>query len=197
MTTLTNEMLSEKLQDVRSTYEYETDGIIVAHDKVYMRTGKNPDHAFAFKMMLSDQVAEAKVVDVIWTPSKDGYLKPRVQIEPIKLGGVTIEYATGKNAQFIEKNKIGVGSVIQIVRSGDVIPDIIKIVKPAKEPLMPTIEYIWNPTHVDIMLVNKDDNETVKEKNIAGFFRILGVDGLSIGNVKRIMAAGFDSVPKY
>ena len=101
--TLTNEMLSEKLQDVRSTYEYETDGIIVAHDKVYMRTGKNPDHAFAFKMMLSDQVAEAKVVDVIWTPSKDGYLKPRVQIEPIKLGGVTIEYATGKNAQFIEK----------------------------------------------------------------------------------------------
>ena len=94
--------------------------------------GKNPDHAFAFKMMLSEQVAEAKVVDVIWTPSKDGYLKPRVQIEPIKLSGVTIEYATGKNAQFIEKNRIGVGAVIQIVRSGDVIPDIIKIVKPDK-----------------------------------------------------------------
>ena len=41
-----------------------------------------PDHAFAFKMVLSDQKAEAKVLDVLWTPSKDGYLKPRVQIEP-------------------------------------------------------------------------------------------------------------------
>ena len=45
-------------------------------------------------MVISDQVAEAKVVDVIWNASKSGYLKPRVRIEPIHIGGVKIEYAT-------------------------------------------------------------------------------------------------------
>ena len=59
-------------------------------------------------MVLSDQVAEVKVLDVLWSPSKDGYLKPRVQVEPVVLGGAKIEYATGFNAKFIEDNKIGV-----------------------------------------------------------------------------------------
>ena len=99
---LTNEMLSELLLDWRKNYEYEIDGIIVTDDNVYPRKSGNPDHAFAFKMVISDQMAEAKVVDVIWTPSKNGYLKPRVRIEPIKLGGVTIEYATGFNGKFIQ-----------------------------------------------------------------------------------------------
>ena len=97
---LTNEMLSGILMDWRTNYEYEIDGVIVTNDRVYTRTDGNPDYAFAFKMVISDQVAEAKVVDVIWTPSKSGYLKPRVRIEPIKrLGGVTIEYATGFNGK--------------------------------------------------------------------------------------------------
>ena len=97
-------MLSEVLVMWRDTYEYEIDGVIVNHNKIYPRKSGNPDHAFAFKMILSDQMAEAKVVDVIWTPSKDGYLKPRVRIEPIVLGGVKIEYATGFNAKFIKDN---------------------------------------------------------------------------------------------
>ena len=60
----------------------------------------------------------------MWSASKNGYLKPKIQIEPVHLGGVKIEYATGFNANFIESNKIGVGSVVTIIRSGDVIPHI-------------------------------------------------------------------------
>jgi len=192
---LTNELLSEHLQEWRKAYPYEIDGVIVTDDKVFPRkTSGNPDHSFAFKMVLSDQIAEAKVVNVIWTPSKDGYLKPRVQIEPIQLGGVTIEYATGFNADFIQKNKIGVGALIQIIRSGDVIPYIRGITVPATEPMMPNVPYVWNSTHIDIMLEDAGSDSTVKEKNITGFFRGIGVDGLSSGNVARIIAAGFDSV---
>ena len=105
-TSITNELLSKYLTDIRSSYKYEIDGIICSNDIIYKRESKNPEHAFAFKMVLSDQIAEAKVVDVIWTPSKDGYLKPRVQIEPVVLGGAKIEYATGFNAKFINDNKI-------------------------------------------------------------------------------------------
>jgi len=147
-------------------------------------------------MVLSDQIAEAKVVDVIWTPSKDGYLKPRVQIEPINLGGVKIEYATGFNGAFIYNNKVGIGAVIELIRSGDVIPHIRKVTFPAEQPKMPSVPFKWNDTHVDVMLENIELDETVKEKNITGFFRGVGVEGLSSGNVVRIIKAGFDTVPK-
>jgi NAD-dependent DNA ligase len=193
---ITNELLSETLVDWRKNYIYEIDGVIVTNDAKYARKDGNPDHAFAFKMVLSDQVAEAKVVDVIWTPSKDGYLKPRVQIEPINLGGVRIEFATGFNGSFINDNKVGVGAVIELIRSGDVIPHIRKVTVPAEEAKMPSVPFKWNDTHVDIMLEDLDSNETVKEKNITGFFRGIGVEGLSSGNVARIIQAGYDTVPE-
>ena len=193
---LTNELLSQTLINWRNNYAYEIDGVIVADDKVYERKTGNPEHAFAFKMVLSDQVAEAKVVDVLWAPSKDGYLKPRVQIEPINLGGVQITYATGFNGAFINDNKIGIGAVVELIRSGDVIPYIRKVIVPADESKMPSVPFKWNETHIDVMLEDIESDETVKEKNITGFFRGLGVEGLSSGNVKRIIEAGYDSVPE-
>jgi len=192
---LSNEMLSELLMDWRTNYEYEIDGVIVTDDHIYTRKDGNPDHAFAFKMVISDQIAEAKVVDVVWTPSKSGYLKPRVRIEPIKLGGVTIEYATGFNGKFIQDNKIGIGAIIQIIRSGDVIPYIKSITTEAEVAKMPTEDYHWTDTKVDIVLDNVNVNETVQSKNITDFFKGLEVDGIGIGNVKKIMKAGYTSVP--
>jgi NAD-dependent DNA ligase len=193
---ISNDTLSSILLEWRGNYEYEIDGIIVSDDNIYPRQSGNPDHAFAFKMVLSEQMAEAKVVDVIWSASKDGYLKPRVRIEPIKLGGVTIEYATGFNGKFIEDNKIGVGALIQIIRSGDVIPHIKSVTMPAEQPKMPLVPYKWTSTRVDIILENVGDDITVREKNITAFFVELEVDGLSSGNVKRIMTAGFDTISK-
>jgi NAD-dependent DNA ligase len=193
---ITNDLLSSYLVKWRADCPYEIDGIICIHDKVYERKAGNPDHAFAFKMVLSNQIAEAKVVDVIWTPSKDGYLKPRVQIEPVILCGVKIEYATGFNAKFIEMNKIGVGAVIQLIRSGDVIPHIKQVIQPAALTLFPDMDYSWNETKVDIMLVDKTLDETVLIKNISGFFVGIGVDGLGSGNIKRIIDAGYDSISK-
>jgi NAD-dependent DNA ligase len=193
---LTNELLSDMLVDLRKSYEYEIDGIIVANDKIYLRKSGNPDHAFAFKMVLSDQIVEAKVVDVIWTPSKDGYLKPRVQIEPINLGGVKIEYATGFNGAFINDNKVGIGAIIELIRSGDVIPHIKSVIVPAEQAKMPSVPFKWNDTHVDIMLENIGEDPTVKEKNITGFFRGIEVEGLSAGNIARLIKGGYDTVPK-
>ena len=193
-----NELLSNVLVDWREHYAYEIDGVIVTNDKIYERIPGNPDYAFAFKMVLSEQVAEAKVVDVIWSASKDGYLKPRVQIEPIHLGGVQITYATGFNGSFIYNNNIGVGTIIELIRSGDVIPYIQKVIVPAEDPKMPSTPYKWNETHIDVMLEESElkNDATVREKNIVGFFRGIGVDGLSVGNVNRIIEAGYITIPE-
>lgn len=191
-----NSILSEILVDWRENYEYTIDGVIVENDEIYKRTEENPKHAFAFKMVLSDQIAEAKVLNVLWAPSKDGYLKPRIQIEPVVLGGAKIEYATAFNAAFVEDNKIGIGALVKLVRSGDVIPHIMEVIEPAEKAKMPDVAYKWNETHVDIILEDAEQDETVKEKNIVGFFKGLEVDGLGPGNVKKIIKAGYESVPQ-
>ena len=102
---INNDLLSQLLVAWRDDYDYEIDGVIVINDAIYPRPKGNPEYGFAFKMVLSDQIAETTVVDVLWAPSKDGFLKPRVQIDPVTLGGARIEYATGFNAKFIEDNR--------------------------------------------------------------------------------------------
>ena len=193
---LTNEYLSNLLQEWRTNHTYEIDGIIVSDDHVYPRVTGNPDHSFAFKMVLSDQIAETHVIDVEWTASKDGYLKPIVHVQPVNVGGVTIKKATGFNADFIEKNKIGVGAIVQIIRSGDVIPYIKSVTKQATSPKMPLIPYTWNTTHIDIMLENAQEDMGVRTKQITGFFQALGVEGIGEGNVKKMVQAGFDRICK-
>ncbi len=193
---ISEKILSKILLMWKNNYKYEIDGIICADNNIYERGNSNPEHAFAFKMIISDQIVETKVLDVIWTPSKDGYLKPRVKIEPVTLGGAKIEFATGFNAKFIKDNKIGIGSIIKIIRSGDVIPHITDVVKSSETPKMPDVEYVWNSTNIDIILENKSDDNIVQQKNISGFFTIIGVEGLGPGNIKKIYEAGFDTIPK-
>ena len=193
---ISNEMLSDLLVEWRDNYEYTIDGIIVNDDKMHPRRNKNPDYAFAFKMVLSDQIAEVKVVDVIWTASKDAFLKPVVQVEPVNIRGATIEFVTAHNAKFVEDNNIGVGSIIQLIRSGDVIPKIQAVVQPAEAPKMPSIPWVWNESHVDAMLKNVENNPMVIQKNVEFFFKKLDIKGVGPGNVRRLIKAGYDTVPK-
>jgi DNA ligase (NAD+) len=203
---VTTEYLSKKLLDWRENYSWEIDGIVVSHDKIHPRTTGNPKHAFAFKMVLSDQIVESRVHDVLWSPSKDGYLKPKIQIEPVKIGGAKITYATAHNAAFVygknyenpEEGYIGPGAIIQIIRSGDVIPKVYKVIAPAFKPKDPPsiYKYKWNKNGIDFILDDKDDNEIVQMKRISAFFEKIEVAGLGRGNVKRIMQKGFNTVAK-
>jgi len=193
---VSNEQLSNILVSWRDGDIYEIDGIIITDDKIYQRQQKNPKHSFAFKMVLSDQMMESKVVDVHWNPSKYGYLKPRVQIEPINIKGATIEFVTGHNAEFIRKNKIGIGALVQIIRSGDVIPKIQEVIVKAEYPKMPDMEWEWNDTHVDAILKNSENNKTMIQKELESFALKLEIVNLGPGNIKKIVNAGFDSIQK-
>ena len=192
---LNNTILSDLLQTWRNQSIYDMDGIVVIHNKLYERKSGNPKHAFAFKMVLTDQKAEAKVVNVIWNPSKDGYLKPRVQIEPIQLDGVTIKYATGFNGAFIEKHNINIGSIIEIIRSGDVIPHINKVIKNAESPKMPDVPWHWNASNVDAISDVKNDPGAL-QKSIEFFFKKLDIKGVGPGNVAKLIKAKIDTIPK-
>ena len=150
-------------------------------------------------MVLTDQEIEAKVVDVLWTVSSNGLIKPRVQFEPVTIGGVSITYATGFNAKFIKDNNIGLGALVKLIRSGDVIPYIAEVLVPAQAPLMPNsteYEYVWNATNTDIVLLNNKTDPRVIEKTIIKFFKDLEVEGLGEKNVKKILASGANTIEK-
>ena len=190
---ITNSLLSNYLIDNRENGKYLIDGIIVSNDNLYpTNTSGNPKHSIAFKMVLDDQIAESIVTDVIWTPSKDGYLKPRVRIEPVQLN-VKIEYLTGFNGKFILDNNIGIGSVIALRHSGDVIPHITNVIKPTIAK-MPDIPYQWNDTNVDVVLTNKDTNKDVVIKKINIFFRQLEVKGISLGIYSKLYEDGYKTI---
>lgn len=191
--------INELLELFTKFYEnsdYEIDGIIVQPNKKYERNiSGNPDYAFAFKMRMADNIVEATVKEVLWNTSKRGMLKPRVRIEPVNLRGVTITYATGFNAKFIRDNNIGPGAVINITRSGDVIPFIVDVVTEAAEPQFPTdISYKWNDTEVDIITTERGDIICIKI--ITSFFAQLGIKFVSEATVSKMYNYGLDNVIK-
>lgn len=195
------ESLSEELLDKRENYEYEIDGIVCVADGVFVRPTKedeNPDYAFAFKMELSDQKAEVLVTGVTWAVSKDGYLKPSVNYEPVELSGVICRNATGINAAFIKKGRIGVGALLEIIRSGDVIPKILRVITPAVVTAMPTVSAHWTYNNkgdeVDLVVDTLEENEEVIATNMLYFFTKLDVDGIKEGVVAKLIAAGFNTV---
>jgi DNA ligase (NAD+) len=196
--TISENLLNENLVSLRKEYRYQIDGLIITNNEMYERKPENPDHSFAFKINSTDQMVDAVVEDVLWTPSKDGYLKPRIQIQPISINNVTITYLNGFNAAYIQQNKIGASSVLRIMRSGDVIPHIVEILSHAKEPIMPppTTLYHWTKSGIDIIVDNVEENEIVRLKQITLFFRKLGVEDFSEKYIQRVIDAGYDSIPK-
>ena len=191
---LTIEKLSDILVRERDSAEYEIDGIVVTQDTDHkISKGKNPKYAFAFKSILTHTEAEVIVSGVEWRISKDGYIKPTVVFPPVKIAGVNIQRATGNNAAFIVKNGIGVGARIVIIRSGDVIPKVIRVTKPS-HPMMPEVPWKWNNTHVDIVV--KDDGVSSEQKirNLEYFMKRLDIKHVAIGTLTRLADAGYDTV---
>jgi DNA ligase (NAD+) len=195
---LSFDYLSKYLKERRQKSEYLIDGIIVTSaDKHERNTDGNPEYAFAYKDILEDQIAITTVESIEWNISKDGYINPTVLLKPVNIGGVEIKRATGFNAKFIVDNVLGVGAEVEIIRSGDVIPKIQRVIKPAKSgrPDMPKIKWHWNETNVDILIDDISSNENVLVKNIHFFFMKLDTKGLGEKNVAKLIDAGLDTIP--
>lgn len=187
--------LMEILVSRKNNNIFEIDGLIIQANKNYERNvDGNPKYAFAFKMRLSDNIKETKVIEVLWNISKWGQLKPRIEIEPVNLGGVKISYTTGFNGKYVYENNIGEGAIIKITRSGDVIPYIVEVVKQADNPDMPDIPWKWNDTKVDI--ITEDFGEMMCIKLIHSFFEKLGIKHLGEKTIQKMYENGLDTIIK-
>jgi len=199
---ITIDLLSEMLINSRKSYKYEIDGIVVIdNSKFYgQEIGSNPDWGFAFKQVLTDQITESTVVDVIWEISKDRYIKPKIKIDTIELLGSEITFATAFNAKYIVDNVIGPGAIVKIIKSGDVIPYIQEIIKSADtgKPKMPNMKYEWNDTNVDIIAVDLDEKNMNKiiVKKLTYFFSELDIRFMAEGTIEKFVNNGYNDLPK-
>jgi len=191
------EILSEYLKKRRVESEYIIDGIIVTNNEIYERNKKsNPEYSFAFKDVLEDQIAETTILEIEWNISKDGLYKPTLILQPVEIGGVEIHRVTGHNARNIIDKKLGIGAIIKLIRSGDVIPHIQQVIKPSNKIILPPIEdWKWNESNVDIVIKSLD-NRDVLIKNIHYFFSKLDTKGLGDMVAEKLVNAGYDSVKK-
>jgi NAD-dependent DNA ligase len=189
------EMLDEVLIERREKSEHEIDGIIISDDTLNdVNTEGNPNHQFAFKDASEKMTADVKVIDVEWNVSKDGYLKPKLVLEPTKLSGVTISNATAFNAKYIVDNKIGPNSIVKIIRSGDVIPHVLEVIKTAKVK-MPDCEYKWNETNVDLIAIGEKSNDQII-KELTFFADKLNIMNLSEGIITNFVENGINDIFK-
>lgn len=193
---LTDEFLTEYLNKRRELTLTEIDGIVLdVNSKTKRKNASwkegniNPPFSRKYKIASDDNIASATVVKVHWNPSKTGYIKPRVEIEPVELRGVTITYATGFNAKFIVDNKIGKGAVVELTRSGDVIPYILKTTTPGTVE-MPEIDYHWNDTEVDI-IIDDDSHEDVVINRLCNIFGELKVPMLKKASITKLYHKGY------
>ena len=205
---LNDEFLTKHLNLRRQDSVYEIDGLVADVNSAEKRDEMNPTRdtlnpAYAIKYKVADvnNVAIADVIEVDWNVSKHGFLKPRINIKPIELGGVTISYCTGFNAKFIHDNYIGPGAKIQITRSGDVIPFCQKVIKGvvpqmpgSHDPAQIDWNWEWNETGVDAVLIDRHGNAEIIIKQMIDFFDKIDAPMLKDGNVQKLYEADYKTV---
>lgn len=186
--------LQVALKTARKESEYELDGIVITVDDsdglVSKRTSStlNPEFSVKYKVLDSDSIVTAKVVDVIYEVSKSGFYKPRVQIEPVKLFGTTVTYATGFNGKFIYDNEINAGATIRITKSGSVIPYIVEVLAPSVNgPKLPNdMNWKWNASGVEMTVSDMQSNPEVIFKQVLDFFNSIQIDQLKDSSLTKV-----------
>ena len=181
--------------------DYEIDGLIIEVNNLKLQeelgretSTSNPCFSRAFKHISFVENKITTVTGITWNISKQGLLKPVLQVEPINLDGVTVSNVTGNNAKFVKDNGLGVGSKIRIIRSGMVIPKIVEVLE-SVEFVMPTIEGVelgWNEAGVELITLTETDEQKLKQ--IVAFFEILEADNVGEGVITQLWDAGYQTI---
>ncbi|WNC70938.1 helix-hairpin-helix domain-containing protein [Thalassotalea psychrophila] len=168
------------VERIWNAVDYDIDGVIfeVTNDEIKQLMGATRHHhrwQIAFKV--NDESAEVKVLKVIPQTSRTGRVSPVAELEPTKLSGATISRATVHHYNMVKANGVGPGAVVQLVRSGLVIPKIEKVIT-AVTPQLPTdcpscgTHIIWESDH--LVCPNKTDCPAQTENTLVHFFKTLG-----------------------
>jgi|688.fasta_scaffold03827_17 DNA ligase (NAD+) len=197
-TTIVEEILTNILNRFREVSYFEIDGVVGELDAYEDRkdlfptlSDPNPNYAFKWKVGADDNLAIGHVTGVEWNISKHDLAKPVVLIEPVDINGITVKRLSGFNAAFIFNSGIGPGAQVKFTRSGDVIPHILETVVRV-EPQMPDMEWEWNETEVDAIVIASTPEAHLRR--LTYFFATLKVDNLKEASLSKFIEAGITDI---
>ena len=194
--TLSEAYLAEVLQDRRVNSLYDTDGIVVALNTVpksesTAEKAKNPKDCVAFKMPLAEQSAETVVREIIWSPSSQGYLIPRIRFDPVNISSARIEFCTGHNARMIYAHGLGPGAKIVIRRSGDVIPKLDKVLTATVPSFPPDGTWEWcGDSHTAVHVKSVGITTATITAKLYHFLKTLEIPGVGPATASTLVEGG-------
>ncbi|MDA1259554.1 MAG: NAD-dependent DNA ligase LigA [Planctomycetota bacterium] len=118
----------DALERRRDEIEYEMDGVVAKVDQLALRAvlgarARTPRWACAHKFAPREESTRLLSVEI--QVGRTGRLTPRAVLEPVALGGVTVQHATLHNARYVRDLDIRIGDRVLVRRAGDVIPQVL------------------------------------------------------------------------
>lgn len=151
------------------------DGMVVKIDEISLQeelgyTVKNPRWMVAFKFPALEKTTRVLSVDL--QVGRTGVVTPVANVEPVLLAGVKVERATLHNFDEIQRKDLRVGDAVILIRSGDVIPKITKVlVERRSEELSPIFRPTQCPECGSELL---DEGALIKCQNLSCAARVVG-----------------------
>ena len=122
----------KQIGDQREKLSFGIDGAVIKVDDLKYReilgaTAKNPRWQIAYKY--PPEQKETKLIDIVCNVGRTGVITPLAILNPIQVAGSTISKTTLHNEDFIKQKEIKIGDTVVIQKAGDVIPEIVKVLK--------------------------------------------------------------------
>lgn len=120
----------------RPSLPYDIDGLVIKvndmtkYDTIGY-TAKTPKWAIAYKFPPEEVVTKLK--DIIFTVGRTGKITPNAVLDPVRVQGSMISRATLHNEEFVVSKDIRVGDYVVLRKAGDVIPEVVRVVKERRE----------------------------------------------------------------
>ena len=140
----------ELLKDIYKYFEstrnecgYALDGFVIKpceHFRLQDNTRERQEDCVAVKFL--PEIVEASIVDIEWNVGKTGEYFPTAILNEVILGGKKVNRVSLHNYDWIVKNSCGIGSKVDIVLSGDIIPNVLEVYGASSTVNIPNDAYI-------------------------------------------------------